>query len=808
MQSSVCNHEAARLKALYQYQILDTAPEQAFDDLVSLAAQICDTPIALINLIDANRHWFKAKVGLNIQEIQADLALCRFCIQQKQTLIVPDILADERFATEIIVTSEPHARFYVGVPLIVPEGQAIATLCVIDRVPRQISPKQVEALESIGRLVVRQLEIRRNLAELASIKKEYKQTQEALHQSECILRSFFNSAPMMMGIVELVDNDILHITDNLATAKFFGLTPEAMQNRLAREMGATDKHLSQWIHYYRQAERTQAPVRFEYSFDTPQKQIWLSATVSPIAISSSKHPKFAYIVEDISQRKQAEQQSREQAALLDITTDAILVQDLSHKILFWNKSAENLYGWKGEEAIDKNANRLLYGKTLPQHQEIYNSVLKNGSWRGELQNISKSGAEITVESRWTLVLDEHFQVKSILVVNTDITQKKQLEKQFLRAQRMESIGTLASGIAHDLNNVLSPIVMSVQLLKNKCSDRNTHQILSIVENNAKRGANLVKQVLSFVRGIEGDRTVLQLKHLILEMQQIVQQTFPKTIAITTEIQLDLFPVCGDSTQLHQVLMNLCLNARDAMPEGGNLSITAENISIDRNYTKMHLDAQIGTYIVLAIADTGLGIKNEFLDRIFEPFFTTKQFSNGTGLGLSTVMGIIKGHGGFITVSSCVGSTTFKVYLPAVHTDTYQSSDNREILAGYGEWILVVDDEAAIREITTTSLENHNYKTISASDGVEAMTIYAQHQDKISAAIVDIIVPNMDGATTIRALQKMNPQLPIIAVSGLATSEQIPINKASGDTAFLPKPYTVQQLLTALHTVIHNRKNKT
>jgi CheY-like chemotaxis protein len=372
---------------------------------------------------------------------------------------------------------------------------------------------------------------------------------------------------------------------------------------------------------------------------------------------------------------------------------------------------------------------------------------------------------------------------------------------------MESIGTLASGIAHDLNNVLSPIVMSVQLLKNKCSDRNTQQILSIVENNAKRGANLVKQVLSFVRGIEGDRTVLQLKHLILEMQQIVQQTFPKAIAITTEIQPDLFPVCGDSTQLHQVLMNLCLNARDAMPEGGNLSITAENISIDRNYTKMHLDAQIGTYIVLAIADTGLGIKNEFLDRIFEPFFTTKQFSNGTGLGLSTVMGIIKGHGGFITVSSCVGSTIFKVYLPAVHTDTYHSSDNREILAGYGEWILVVDDEAAIREITTTSLENHNYNTISASDGVEAMTIYAQHQDKISAAIVDIIVPNMDGATTIRALQKMNPQLPIIAVSGLATSEQIPINKASGHTAFLPKPYTVQQLLTALHTVIHNRKNK-
>lgn len=667
MQSSVCNHEAARLEALHQYQIIDTAPEQAFDDLVSLAAQICDTPIALINLIDANRQWFKAKVGLDIPEMPADIGLCRFCIQQTDTLIIPDTLADERFATEVVVTSEPYARFYVGVPLIVPGGQAIGTLCIVDRIPRQINQKQVEALQSISRLVVKQLEIRRNLGELASIKTEYKQTQEALHQSECILHSFFNSAPMMMGIVELVDNDILHITDNLATAKFFGLTPEAMQNRLAREMGATDKHLNQWIHYYRQAQRTQSPVRFEYFFDTPQGQRWLSATVSPIAINSGQHPKFAYIVEDISQRKQAEQKIREQAALLNITTDAIVVQDLSHKILFWNKSAENLYGWQVEEAIDKNANQILYSKNLPQHLEIYNTVLKNGSWQGELPKISKSGAEITVASRWTLVVDEHFQAKSILIVDTDITQKKQLEKQFLRAQRMESIGTLASGIAHDLNNVLSPIVMSTQLLKNKCSDRNTQQILSIVENNAKHGANLVKQVLSFVRGIEGDRTVLQVKHLILEMQQIVQQTFPKTIAITTEIQPDLFPVCGDSTQLHQVLMNLCLNARDAMPEGGNLSITAENIYIDKNYTMMHLDAKVGTYILLNITDTGLGINNELLDKIFEPFFTTKQFSNGTGLGLSTVMGIIKGHGGFITVSSCVGKgTQFKVYLPALH----------------------------------------------------------------------------------------------------------------------------------------------
>lgn len=801
MKSLVCNNEATRLEALHQYQILDTAPEQAFDDLVFLAAQICDTPIALINLIDANRQWFKAKVGLDVEEMPVEKGFCPICIEH-DILIISDTLADERFANNLIVTCEPFVRFYAGVTLFTPGGKAIGTLCVMDRVPHQISSKQVEALQTLSRLVVRQLEIRRNLAELGSIKKEYKQVQEALCQSRCALESFFDSAPMMMGIVELVDNDIVHISDNPTTAKFFGLNPEAMQNRLAREIGTVHKHLSQWIHHYRQAERTQLPVRFEYSHDTPQGKTWLSATVCAIAVSSSSHPQFAYMVEDITSRKQIEHQLREQATVLDITTDAIVVRDLSNQILLWNKSAENLYGWKAEEAIDKNASELLDTESLPQQLEIYQAVWKHGSWQGELHKTNKFGKEIIVKSRWTLVKDEHCQAKSILVVDTDITQKKQLEKQFLRAQRLDSIGTLASGIAHDLSNVLSPILMSVQLLKSKHRDRSIHQMLSIIESNAKRGANLVKQMLSYARGIEGDRTMLQVKHLILEMKQIVAQTFPKSINVYTEIQPDLLPVCADSIQLHQVLINLCLNARDAMPTGGTLTISAENIFIDENYASMHLEAHVGYYIVLTVADTGVGIKSAILDRIFEPFFTTKEVGKGTGLGLSTVIGIIKGHGGFITVASRVGrGTKFKVYLPAVNTFATQLSEDTEMPTGCGECILVVDDEAAIQEITKISLESHNYTAMTASDGIEAVALYAEHKDQISAAIIDMMMPNMDGATTIRTLQKINPQLRIIAISGLSTSEQIPIDKMAKHKAFLPKPYTTQELLKTLHTVI-------
>ncbi len=801
MKSLLCSNEAPRLEALYQYQILDTEPEQAFDDLAFLATQICDTPIALINLIDAKRQWFKAKVGLDVEEMPIDKGFCPICIQQNDILIIPDTLVDARFATNVGVTWEPYVRFYAGVPLFTPEGKAIGTLCVIDRVPHQISLKQVEALQTLSRLVVKQLEFRRNLVELASIKKEYKQAQEALCQSKSTLESFFDSVPMMMGIVELVDNDILHISDNPTTAKFLGLTPN-MQNRLAREMETAHKHLSEWIHYYRQAERTQSPVKFEYFYDTPQGRVSLSVIVCAIAMSSSSRPQFTYVIEDITSRKQVEHQIREQAALLDIATDAIVVRDLSNKILLWNKSAENLYGWKAEEAIGKNASELLDTELLPQQLEIYQTVWKHGFWEGELHKTSKSGKEIIVESRWTLLQDEHSQAKSILVVDTNITQKKQLEKQFLRAQRMDSIGTLASGIAHDLNNVLSPILMSVQLLKTKHRDRNIQQMLSIIENNAKRGADLVKQVLSFARGIEGDRTVIQVKHLILEMKQIVAQTFPKSIAVYTEIQPDLLPVCGDSTQLHQVLINLCLNARDAMPTGGTLTISAENIFIDENYASMHPDAHVGYYINLTVADTGVGIQSTILDKIFEPFFTTKEFGKGTGIGLSTVIAIVQGHGGFITVSSRVGEgTKFKVYLPAVNTFATRSFEDTEMPTGCGECILVVDDEVAIQEITKLSLENHNYTAITASDGIEAVALYAEHKDHISAAIIDMMMPNMDGATTIRTLQKINPQLRIIAVSGLATSEQVPIDKTAKHKAFLSKPYTIQELLKTLHTVI-------
>jgi two-component system cell cycle sensor histidine kinase/response regulator CckA len=501
------------------------------------------------------------------------------------------------------------------------------------------------------------------------------------------------------------------------------------------------------------------------------------------------------------ERKQTEHKIREQAALLDVATDAIFVRDLDDKILFWNKAAESLYGWKKEEAINKKIRSLWHEKHPSKVREALSVLMKNGSWEGELQQKTKSGKEIVVESRWTLVHEFGNQAQSFLVVNTDITQKKQLEAQFLRAQRLESIGTLASGIAHDLNNILAPILMTAQLLEAQVHDERSRRLLPILITNTKRGANLVKQVLSFTRGLEGDRTILQLKHLIIEIQQIIRETFPKSIEVSTQIPQNLCTVSGDATQLHQVLMNLCVNARDAMPNGGTLKISAENLFIDENYAKMHIEAKVGHHVVITVTDTGIGIKSEILDRIFDPFFTTKELAKGTGLGLSTVLGIIKSHGGFINVCSERGKgSQFKVYLPAQEAAETIEEEDQGLPSGQGELILVVDDEAAIRDVTKTSLESHNYKAMTASDGIEAIALYAEHRDKISLVLTDMVMPSMDGITTIRTLRKINPDVKIIAVSGMTSTDKVNTAYDMGIKAFLSKPYTASQLLQIISTV--------
>lgn len=507
--------------------------------------------------------------------------------------------------------------------------------------------------------------------------------------------------------------------------------------------------------------------------------------------------------------RSAEQRILQQADLLNIATDAITVLDMEHHILFWNKGAEEIYGWGAQEAIGAKVNQLLFKNVPSEFEEALKVIEEKGEWKGEFHQLTRDGKEAIVESRWTLVRDEQGKPKSIFVVSTDITEKKKIEAQFLRAQRMESIGTLAGGIAHDLNNMLQPIMMSLQLLKVQFPDNKSHDLLEIVETSAKRGADLIRQVLSFAKGMEGEHAVLQVRHIISEIVRILKETFPKSIQIQTDVLKELWTISGDPTQLHQVFMNLCVNARDAMPSGGTLSITVKNLFIDENYAQMNIDARAGPYIAITVSDSGTGIPPKILERIFEPFFTTKEPGKGTGLGLSTSYGIVKGHGGFIHVYSEVGKgTRFKIYLPAFETaETKVLGDKKikELLTGHGELILVIDDEPAIRDITSTTLQRYGYRAITANDGADGVALYVHNKVEIKAVIVDMVMPIMDGRATIRALRKIDPDVKIVAVSGLKDDEEhVQAARVDANT-FLSKPYTAETLLKTLHELLRGEK---
>lgn len=546
------------------------------------------------------------------------------------------------------------------------------------------------------------------------------------------------------------------------------------------------------------------PIREEIlNYTKSGEELWLELDIVPVANGQGWFTHWIAIERNVTERKRAAEAMREQAALLDKAQDAIWVIDLTARITYWNLSAERIHGWSASEVLGTKVQDLLFTDADAFNQRL-RAVLDRGEWVGEIEHRTRDGTTLQVVSRLTLVRDEFDQPRSILAINTDITQQKQLEKQFLRAQRMESIGTLAGGIAHDLNNILAPILLSINMLKDAIPDPDDQSLLHTIEVSARRGADLVRQVLSFARGVEGKREQVNVAHVLDELDRILKKTIPRNIGIQCTLTEGIWQLQADSTQLQQILMNLCVNARDAMPTGGRIRISAENIQFDEQYVAMNIDARVGPYVKLVVEDDGDGIDPAILNRVFDPFFTTKPLGEGTGLGLATCLAIVKSHGGFIRLNSEVGKgTCFRIYLPAdTGTTCHQDPGVPKALpCGSGEVILVVDDEAAILQVTRLTLEAHGYQVEVATNGADAVAVFAQNVDRIDLVLTDMMMPVMDGPATIQALRRLRPSVPIIAASGVTHNDQRSRSASAGVWHFMPKPYTADVLLRKLAEVL-------
>lgn len=512
---------------------------------------------------------------------------------------------------------------------------------------------------------------------------------------------------------------------------------------------------------------------------------------------------FGVSIEAEIERQRGERRFRD---LVEFASDGIVMADPHGVISLVNRQAERLFGYSREELIGQRVELLVPTELRDRHVKDRADFLDRpeqramGSDRPTLRARRKDGTDFPAEI--TLSPIETDEGTTVVAAIRDVTDRLKLEQQARRAQRMEAIGTLAGGIAHDLNNALAPITMSLSLLRTR---PNSLRLIDTMERSAMRAVGMVRQLLAFAKGAEGQRAPVEALHLLSELEAIIRPTFPKNIVI--EVREPAEPpalVIGDATQLHQVLLNLCVNARDAMPDGGTLTLAVADVDVDAALAASAPDAagRPGPYVALHVADTGSGIPPEMTERIFDPFFTTKGPDKGTGLGLSTVLGIVKGHGGFILMSSKVGhGTTFSMYLPAAKGVTAEASPPATgSITGAGELVLLVDDEDSVREAAGQVLARLNFTCLLAADGKEALSLVARHGPAIRVVITDLHMPHMSGLGFVGAMRRMLPHVPVIVSSG-RLDEAAAQFRELGVHLVLDKPFTEEKLAAALRVAL-------
>lgn len=627
--------------------------------------------------------------------------------------------------------------------------------------------------------------------------------EDALAQEQYLLLLLMDHLP---DHVYFKDVDSRFITMSRSMARRFKRSPAELKGKSDADVFSED-HARQALVDEQRIIQTGQPL-----LDVEEKETWPDGSVTWVLTSKLPMRDAAGAIigtfgvsHDITARKQAEERIREQAEVIDQTPIAIIITDLANRVTYCNSGAVELFGQPREKLMGFTAEDFFTTDTLALLQAGRQATFTTGHWTGEVPVLTRRGRQFQGEFHMSLIPDSAGRPKARLTIVIDVTEKKKLEEQFLRAQRLESLGMLAAGIAHDLNNILAPVLMGAPLLRIRATHPADLRVLATIEASAGRGAALVRQILSFVQGASGEQALIQVKHLMRDIGGLIEETFPKTITLEEEVPNNLWTVLGNPTQIHQVLLNLCVNARDAMPKGGTLRLRAENRVLDGPAAQRQPGASPGAYLVLEVTDTGTGMSPELLARIWDPFFTTKETGKGTGLGLVTVRGIAASHGGFATVESEPGrGTTFRVFLPAadqpgVAADAAHSVQPFQV-RGQGELVLVVDDEASIREMITVILSRFGYQVVAAINGIEALAIYGPRVTEIALVITDLGMPEMGGADLAAALGRLNAQVKILFMSGVGDSRELAAAVPAA-ARVIEKPFTGEQLLAAVHAVL-------
>lgn len=532
-------------------------------------------------------------------------------------------------------------------------------------------------------------------------------------------------------------------------------------------------------------------------------EFYMDWEIVPLRSPAGTVTHYAAFQRDVTERKRAAQvlaESEERYRLLvECSPDAMFVH-AGGRVVFANAATAKLLG---AETPDQIVGRALLDIAPPapdRGTRQFEAPAEEVALLSEQSLRRIDGTQVKVES---IGIPITFGGKpAVQMILHDLTERLRLEEQFHQAQRLESLGMLAAGIAHDLNNVLAPILMGAPLLRETTTDAVNRALLTDIEKSADRGAGLVRQILGFAHGIGGEPQTIQVNHLLMDIVSVLNRTFPKSITIDLRAPKDLWPVTANPTQVHQVLLNLSVNARDAMPQGGQLGLRAENCALDESAASAFPGARAGRWVVLHVEDTGTGIPADVLARMWDPFFTTKAANKGTGLGLSTVRGIVEAHHGFILVQTAAGrGTTFRVYLPPAERVLRENLPTPVVPRGQGELVLVVDDVTSIRGLAETILTRQGYRVLLAADGTDALEKFIRTPG-IAVVVTDLDMPGLAGSALAGIVRRLNPAVKILAMSGLDAAPTDPFQPRQFADAFLLKPFTAEQILTLTHHLLH------